>query len=462
MRSLRQVDTAVHFTQEATLDALGQTVTRARIETLLQSLNCTEQRARKLTMVLAVLLCIAMNLFTEEAIDDVLAKLLQGPRFLRPDDDLVPASASAICQRRQQLGVAPLVALFREVCHPLATPTTRDAFLWGWRLMAIDGTTEDVADPPANAEYFGRPHGGRGDGAFPQVRAVYLCECGTHAICDAGFWPLALSERVGGLRMLRSVGPGMLVTWDRGFHSFDLCAQTRKQRAHFLARVPSPVHLKPLRRLVDGSYLAEIKPSEKWRRRRGERLLVRVIEYTVNDPARPGHGERHRLITSLLNPVLYPALTLACAYHERWEIEITIDEVDTHQRRPRQPLRSRTPVGVLQELYGLLVAHYTIRAVMHEAAGRADVAPDRLSFVNAVRILRNAVFEAQIVASEQRSQWYDRVLRDIGREVLLVRDHRCNPRVVKRKMSKFDLKREQHRHWLQPSKSFAESIVILI
>jgi hypothetical protein len=167
-------------------------------------------------MVLAVLLCIAMNLFTEEALDDVLAKLLQGPRFLRPDDDLVPASASAICQRRQQLGVAPRVTLFREVCHPLATPATRDAFLCGWRLMAIDGTTEDVADTPANADYFGRPHGGRGDGAFPQVRAVYLCEGGTHAICDAGFWPLAVSERVGVY--------GCCARWDLGCSSPGIAA----------------------------------------------------------------------------------------------------------------------------------------------------------------------------------------------------------------------------------------------
>lgn len=462
MRSLRQVDETVHFTREATLDALGQTITRARIESLLQSLNCVEQRTRKLTLVLAVLVCIAMNLFTEEAIDDVLAKLLQGPRFLRPDDDLVPASASAICQRRRQLGVTPLVALFREVCCPLATSATQNAFLCDWRLMAIDGTTEDVADTPANAKYFGRPHGGRGDGAFPQVRAVYLCECGTHAICDAGFWPLAHSERAGGLRMLRSVGPGMLVTWDRGFYSFDMFSHTRQRRAHFLARVPIQVRLKPLRRLSDGSYLAQIQPSAKRRRRHGERLLVRVIEYTVDDPARPGYRERHRLITSLLNPILYPALTLACAYHERWEVEITIDEVDTHQRQPRQPLRSRTPVGVLQELYGLLLAHYAIRAVMHEAAVRAEVAPERLSFVGTVRLLRNAVFEAQIIAPEQRRQWQDCLLRDIGREVLPTRDHRCNPRVVKRKMSPFDLKRDRHRHCPQPTKPFAEALIILI
>jgi len=462
MRSLRQLDPSVHYTHEATLDALGQTLSRSHVETALKSCGVVEQRIRKLSMVLAVLFCVAMNLFTEEAQDDVLAKLLEGSRFLRPEDDLRPASTSAIWQRRQQLGVAPLAALFHAVCQPLATPATREAFLFGFRLMAIDGTTEDVPDTPANAQYFGRQTGSRGDSAFPQVKAVYLCECGTHAICDAGFWPYAISERVGGLRLLRSVGPGMLVMWDRGFHSYDMCARCRQRRAHFLARVPAHLVLKPLRRLCDGSYLAEIQPSEYRRRKRGERLLVRVIEYTLDDPGRPGHGAQHRIITSLLNPVLYPAHALACAYHERWEIEITIDEADTHQRQPHQPLRSRTPVGVLQELYGLLVAHYSIRAVMHEAAVAADVAPDRLSFVNAVRIVRNAVFEFQIVAESQKAAWYHCMLRDIGREQLPTRDNRCNPRVVRRKMSNFGLKRKTHQHWPQPTKPFAEAVVIAI
>lgn len=461
MRSLRQLDPSVHFTEEAALDALGHTLAHARVEAVLVSLGVLEQRSRKLTMVLTVLLCIAMSLFTEEAIDDVLAKLLQGPRFLRPDDDFQPATAGAICQRRQQLGVAPMVALFREVCQPLATPDTQDAFLFGFRLMAIDGTTEDVPDTPANARYFGRQTGSRGDSAFPQVHAVYLCECGTHAIVDAGFWPYAVSERVGGLRLLRSLGPGRLVMWDRGFHSYDMCARTRQRRAHFLARVPTYIRLKPIHPLPDGSYLAYARPAEYKRRKQGERLWVRVIEYTIDDPARPGHGEHHRLITSLLNPVVFPAHALACAYHERWEIEITIDETDTHQRRPHQPLRSRTPCGVLQELYGMLLAHYAIRAVMHEAALRAHVAPDRLSFVKTVRILRNAVFEFQIMAESQRAVWYEHLLRDIGREQLPARDNRCNPRVVKRKMSNFDLKRDIHRQWPQPTKPFIEAIVVL-
>ncbi len=460
-RSLRHIRPFVHLTRDATLDALGQTLNRSRVETILRTQGAVEQRVRKLTMVLTVFLCIAMNLVTDEALEDVLVKLLQGPRFLRPEDEQQAANASAICQRRQQLGVGPMVALFRDTCHPLATPDTRDAFLFGLRLMAIDGTTEELPDTPANDRYFGRQHGSRGNSAFPQVRAVYLCECGTHAICDAGFWPYDTSERVGGLRVLRWVGPGMLAMWDRGFHSYDMCDRCRQQQAEFLGRVSAQVQLTPIQRLSDGSYLANLRPSEYKRRKRGECLLVRVIEYTVDDPYRAGHGERHRLVTSLLDEVAYPAQTLAVAYHERWEVELTIDETDTHQRLPHQPLRSRTPLGVLQELYGLVLAHYAIRAVMHQAAQQADVAPDRLSFVHALRILRNAVFEFQIMADDQRPAGYQRLWRDIAHYQLPERDNRCHPRVVKRKMSTFDLKREQHRHWPQPTKSFAEAVVIL-
>jgi len=461
-RSLRELRPTVHFTAEATLAALGQVLTLSRIEAVLARVGIGPGRKRKLSWALAVLLCIAMNVFTEEALEAVLAKLLQGPRFLRPADDRVRASASAISQRREHLGVRPMQALFREVCQPLATATTPEAFLWGFRLMAIDGTTEDVADTPENARSFGRHRGARGDSAFPQVKAVYLCECGTHAVCDAGFWPGDTSERVGGLRLLRSVEPGMLVLWDRGFHSYDMCTRCVARGAHFLSRLPAHVKLQAIQRLPDGSYLAHLRPSDYARRKCDEQLLVRLIEYTLNDPGRPGHGQMHRVITSLLDATVYPAHALACAYHERWDVELTIDEMDTHQRRPRQPLRSRTPLGVLQELYGLLLAHYAVRAVMHEAACQAGVAPDRLSFVGTVRILRNAVFEAQIVAPAQFAHWYARLLRDIARQQLPERDNRCNPRVVKRKMSNFDLKRDHHRHSSQPTKSFAQAIVILI
>ena len=461
-RSLRQIDARVHLTSAATLEMMGEIVSPQRIDGVLRPLGKSEQRVRKLTMVLVVLLCIAMCLYTEEAIEDVLMKLMQGPRFLRPFDEFVPASKGAICQRRRQLGVPPMVTLFHNICQPLATPDTPNADLFGYRLMGIDGTKEDLADTPANASYFGRPGGGRGDGAFPQVLGVYLCECGTHAICDAGFWPCHQSERLGGKRMLRSVGPGMLVLWDCGFHSFDMCQICLDQGAHFLNRLPAQAKPGFHRKLPDGSYLAWIRPSHVSHYKKRQRLLVRVIEYQLDDPGRPGHGERRRLITSLLDEVAVPAHALACAYHERWEIEITIDEIDTHQRAPLQPLRSRTPLGVLQELYGLLIAHYCIRKVMHEAAVQSGVAPDRLSFIKSVRLLRNAVFEFQIVAASQKSALYQRLLRDIARARLPERTNRSNPRVVKRKMSNFDKKRDKHRHWPQPTKPFPEAVILLI
>jgi hypothetical protein len=458
-RSLRELMPDVHFSTEATLAALGQTLVPERIAPVLESLGLQTRRERKLPISMVILLIVAMGLFADTAIEDVLVKLLQGPSFLRPNGPDLAASKGAISQRRQQVGVRPMVALFRTICQPLATPQTRGAFLFGLRLMNIDGTVEDVADTPENAAYFGYAHGRRGRSAFPQVDVLYLSESGTHAICDAGFWPHRGKERSYARRLLRSVGPGMLLMADAGLHSYDFCAGCLRRGAHFLDRVSSQLKLLPIQRLPDGSYLAKLQPSEKSRQRKGEQVPVRVIEYQLADPTRP--GERRRLITSLLDSEQAPAHALACAYHERWEVEITIDEVDTHQRRPRQPLRSRTPLGVLQEVYGLLLAHYAIRVVMHAAALKADCDPDRLSFTKTLRLLRNAVFEAQIVAQAQFEGWYQSLLVRLGRFRLPTRDTRRNPRVVRRKMSNFDLKRDQHRQPPQPTLAFADAVVIL-
>jgi hypothetical protein len=333
------------------------------------------ERERKLNLLVTVLLVIMMNLYTADSIGAVLEKMVQGLRYIWPDPEYQVPTASAVSYRRYQVGARPVVALFHQVCQPLAAPDTPGAFLFGLRLMALDGTTEDVADTPANEAAFGRHASDRGPSAFPQVKGVYLVECGTHAIVDAGFWPERTSERVGGLRLLRSVTTGMLVMWDRGFHDYDMLVQARQRGAHVLARLPA--HVKPtrVRPLSDGSYLAYLHPSDYQRRKKGERLLVRVIEYTITDPNLPGWGETHRLVTTLLDPEVYPSLELIWAYHERWEIEITIDEIDTHQRLLPGPLRSRKPVGVIQELYGLLIAHYIIRACMYQAAQQAQLDP---------------------------------------------------------------------------------------
>jgi hypothetical protein len=219
--------------------------------------------------------------------------------------------------------------------------------------------------------------------------------------------------------------------------------------------------LKPVQTCPDGSFWAYLAPSAYQRRKGGTRLLVRIIRYTINDPALPGYGETHRLVTTLLDAARYPALDLACAYHERWEIEMVIDEIDTHQRLAGRPLRSLKPVGVIQELYALLIAHYAIRALMHQAALHRELDPDRISFVHALELLRDAIAEFQMTARHLLPDLWQRLWRDIARYPLPKRRHRTNPRVVKRKMSSFRLKRPEHTAWPQPSIPFRQAVVVI-
>jgi hypothetical protein len=458
---VREIAAERKFSQELKLEVLEQVLPIERIKAVLASENRFEQRERKLNMVVTVLMLIVMHFYSNVSMGEAMRKASKGLRYVWPDAEYEVAGASALSYRRYQLGARPLAALFHQVCQPLATVETTGAYLFGLRLMAIDGTVEDVADTPANVAAFGRHHGDRGDSAFPQIQGVYLVECGTHAVVDAGFWPCHTSERVGGFRLLRGLGPGMLVMWDRGFHDFDMVAQAHATGAEVLARLPSHVKLKPVRTCADGSFLAYLRPSDYHRHKNGTQLLVRIIQYTIKDPALPGFGETHRLVTTLLDAERYPALDLACAYHERWEIELVIDEIDTHQRLTGRPLRSLKPVGVIQELYALLIAHYALRALMHQAALHAAVDPDRISFVHALEVLRDAIAEFQMTAPHLLPDLFKRLWRDIARYPLPKRRHRTNPRVVKRKMSKFRLKRPEHANWPQPSMPFREAVVVI-
>jgi len=403
-----------------------------------------------------------LNLFSDEPYQHVLSKLVKGLRYIWPDPNLKLPGKSALCAARYRLGVKPVVELFHQTSKPLADLSVAGAFLFGLRLMAIDGTTEDLADTPENGAYFGRPGSARGKSAFPQAQIVYLSECCTHVITDAGIWPVHTCERVGGLRLLCSVDSSMLVMIDIGFFSYLMVEKiTRERGAHFLARVGAHMLLEPVEILRDGSYTAYIYPSDYHRRKAGERMLVRVIEYTISDPQRPGYGVIHRLVTSLLNPEQAPALDLVCAYHERWEIEIAIDEIDTHQRDVGTPLRSRKPQGVIQEFYALLLAFNAICALRLQAALFAGVDPDRISFVVTLRKLCESADQFQQTNPTQHPLLFERLLQDIVREKLSPRRNRSNPRVVKRKMSNFLLKRDQHRQWLQPTTNFRDAIVLL-
>jgi hypothetical protein len=264
--TLRQLDTTRSFIRQVSCDALATVIPPDAIDQALAATGTREHRCRRLSLHAIVMLVVAMNLWTHAAIPTVFRHLVRGLRWLWPTDVAVPRS-SAFVYRRYQLGARPLAWLFRTRCRPLATARTPDAFLFGLHLMAIDGTTENLPDTPANARTFGYPHNGHGDGPFPQAQIVYLVECGTHAIVDAGIWPIRTHERVGGHRLLRSVGPGMLVMADRGFHSYRMVAATLARGAHLLVRLSTLSNPPVLEPLADGSQLGlNARPPETWQR----------------------------------------------------------------------------------------------------------------------------------------------------------------------------------------------------
>jgi hypothetical protein len=399
--SLRQVPRAPHLADQPLLEALRLALPERAIDEVIDTAGAREQRRRLLPARLVVALVIGMGLWARDGLRDVLANLVEGLRAQDPApwrDWQVPAK-SALTQARQRLGPRPLCLLFGRLAGPAAPAELPGAFLFGRRLMAIDGSTLDLPDTPENARAFGRPTTGRGEkaGAFPQLRLVWLVEAGTHVLCDLILRPYRAGEAPAARRLLRSVGPGMLVMWDRGLHSYEMLHDTQTRRAEFLGRVGKAIVLQPEELLRDGSFLAFVYPSPTHRRRRREGILVRVIEYAIDDPTRPGREPRYRLITSLLDPVRYPAATLAAEYHQRWEVEGTADEVKVHQvdRRPAPHVRSRHPREVVQEVYGLALAHLAVRLTMVEAAARAHLDPDRLSFTGTLRILRRAVSRFQ-------------------------------------------------------------------
>jgi hypothetical protein len=333
-------------------------------------------------------------------------------------------------------------------------------------LKAMDGQDYKVPDTPRNAQAFGRPStrrkGKKLPAGYPQVHVGRLIEVGTRLCQEALLKPCNTNDHVFGARLLNAADPGDLVLWDKGFYSFIQLDQATRQGKFYLGPVPRHVVLKSIRSLGDGSFLAKIYRSPNDRRDDRGGTLVRVIKYTFDDPARPGHGETHRLITNLLDEGQFPGTELIVLYHERWEIEIDNDEITTHQLARPVELRSLTPAGVVQELYGVLLSHNALRAVMHEAALSIDVDPRTLSFMHAVRVVRETVAVMRNAPTASLPVLYQAMVCLIAQGVLPPRDHRINPRVIKvLRPSNFPAKKPQHLHPPQPRKTFRAGVAML-
>jgi len=358
----------------------------ARVHEILRETRTASKRQRALPAHVVVYYVIALALFMQVAYGEVLRCLLEGLQWLRfPGHGIRVAGKSGISRARSRLGVEPVKQLHHEVVKPIGVRNTKGAWHRQWRLVSLDGSTLDVADTRANARAFGRPGTSRGKSAFPQLRFVSLVENGTHVLFGSACGAYKVQEATLAESVLRNLQPGMLCLAERYFYSHRLWRTAKATGADLLWRIKRNARLEAIERLSDGSYLTKVYPTPKDRRRDTNGITVRAIDYELRNV--PGAEPIYRLITTILDPAV-PASELAALYHERWEIETALDELKTHLRGGRIVLRSKTPDLVLQEFYGLMMAHFAVRGLMHEAALKAGLDPDELSFVHSVRVVR--------------------------------------------------------------------------
>ncbi len=384
--------------------AIETAIPAEAIEKAIANTQAQEERKRALPAQLVVSLVIAMSLWSKDSMRDVLKNLIDGlsSGWVKVGKYWRVPCKSAITQARQRLGARVMSQLFHRLVRPMATTETLGAFLNGLRIVVIDGTCFDVPDSDENARVFGRPSSRPGtQAAFPKVRLVILIEAGTHLIFDALMCPYRMGERVRALKLLRSVTAGMLLMWDRGLHSYAMVQATVSQGCDYLGRIPANVKFMAEQPLEDGSYLSWIYPSGKLRKKGGQPIRLRVIEYTIEHPGKPQEQLTYRWITSLLDIEQFPAELLAREYHQRWEVENTIDELKIHLLGRKTHVRSQKPREVVQEVYGWLLGHWSVRLLMFQAATSAEVPPLRLSFTGTLRVIRRALPKFQLLSPEE-------------------------------------------------------------
>jgi Insertion element 4 transposase N-terminal/Transposase DDE domain len=386
-RTIATLPTGSRITDYISLGVIAKFFPVQKVREVLEKTERASIRERDLPAHVVVYYVIALALYMRSSYREVLRCLLEGVQWLlNPSLPVKVAGKSGISQARTRLGAEPLKQLYEAVVTPIAERNTKGVWYRDWRLVTLDGSTLDIADTAENEKEYGRPGASRGSSAFPKIRFVGLLENGTHVLWAARMAPYATAEITLAQQVIPALRKGMLCLADRFFSSYQLWQAAAQSGADLLWRTRQNARLEVDRRLPDGSSLSRLYASTSHRRKQRQAIVVRAIDYRLQDV--PEAEPVYRLITTILDPQQAPAPELAALYHECWEIETALDELKTHLRGAQIVLRSKTPELVQQEFYGLLMAHFAIRGLMHEAALRADEDPDRLSFLHSVRVVQ--------------------------------------------------------------------------
>jgi len=405
------------------LGELTQLVPFEMVDEALAQTRTVQARIRDLPSRVVVYLLLAACLFPELGYPGAWAKLTSG-LCGRP---VAAPTAGALAQARRRIGTAPLRFLFDLLCGPAAIPRGCGTRWRGMLVCAVDGTTLTVPDSPANLTRFTRGGGIHGGAGYPQVRLLALVACGTRTVIDAVFGPTASGETTYAPGLLRSLRAGMIVLADRNFAAAGLIAAIAKTNADVLVRVKNGRKLPALRRYRDGSYLSQMGATQ-----------VRVIEARITIATSAGRRTGiYRLVTTLLDPRAYPAAELIMLYHQRWEIETAYLELKSTILGGRV-LRARTPAGIDQEIYALLVTYQLLRTAMADAVGCVPgTDPDRASFTIALHTARDQVIHAAGIIASTVIDLIGTIGRQVLASLLPARRLRVSPRIVKRAISKY-------------------------
>jgi len=375
----------------------------------------------------------------DEPIVDVVKRL----RLALPSKGSRTVAPSAIPAARRRLGAEPLEWLFARAAAEWAHSSAADHRWRGLALYGVDGTTLRVPDSVANRNTFGGASG-RGDSGYPMVRLSAVMALRSHLLAGASFGPYGIDEREYAADLWTLIPDYSLTLFDRGFLQANVLVPLRSTgvERHWLTRAKSTSKWTVIESLAKGDLLVEMTVSDAARKK--DPSLPKTFQCRVIEYKRVGH-DTQRLVTSLLDPVAHPAKELIELYHERWELELAYDEIKTTVLQRQECIRSQSPEGVRQEIWGILLAYNLVRLEMARAAERVGVEPVRISFVASLRALRYHWVMMAGISPGNLPRYLADVREEISEFLLPPRRARTYPRAVKLKMSSYPRNRRSGR-----------------
>jgi hypothetical protein len=359
---------------------------------------------------------------------------------------LIDEDDSAYVQARQRLPKERFEKALTATAQVADRRVGQGGQLQGRPVKVVDGSTTQLADTPENQKQYPQPSTQKRGCGFPVMKFLVLFSLTSGAVLNV----VMRSLREHDLRLLRELWDrlkkGDIVLGDRAYGEYTTLASLPQQGVDVVARLHQrrKVDFRKAKRLgkKDGLFVwtkgyqqSEILSATEWALLPAQ-ITVRILRFTAT--IRGFRGRRITLVTTLLDPKLYPPEELAALYQRRWRLELCLRDLKTMMGM--EELRCKSPEMAQKELLAYLVAHNLVRCVIAEAVAAHGVDLERVSFKGTVDTLRqysDAIGKAR--NQKMRRQLWDDLLLNLARDLVPLRSGRTEPRAVKRRPKPYPL-----------------------